>query len=120
MRLWRQLQRVVWAVGITSVVLLATMECLYRATFTRLPPRTVPAQVVSAQGTEAAAIPLLRRMYPWAILRALTAFLRARKGQASPLERFQVPGRAPMEWTWMPRRQPLPQGLRGLSGSAFC
>jgi hypothetical protein len=119
MRYWSQLQRGLWAAGITTVVLLATMECLYRATFTQLPSRghrdAVPVLLAQVAWTaEEAAVPLLRRMLPWKLLRALTAFLRARKGQGSP-ER-----RAPTEWTWLLRTEAPAQGLRGLSESAFC
>jgi len=122
MRLWRQLRRGLWVVGISSVVLLATVECLYRATFTRLPRQphvaTVPALLARTAGTEpGAAGPLLRRMLPWTLLRALTAFLRARKGQAS----LGFEGRAPTESSWLLRPETLPaQGLRGLSAVAFC
>lgn len=121
MKLWRQLRRGLWVVVISSVVLLATVECLYRATFTRLPPlhgNTVPALLAHLAGTEEqATVPLLRRLVPWTLLRALTALLRARKGQVSPA--FE--GRAPTESSWLLRPEALPaQGLRGLSGVAFC
>jgi len=122
MRLWRQIRCGLWAVGISSVVLLATMECLYRATFTRLPlmlqADTVPALVSRTAWTgEGAAVPLLRRMLPWTLLRALTAFLRARRGLASRGPEL----RPPAAWTWMQRPEAqAAQGLRGLSGVAFC
>lgn len=121
MRLWRQLRRGLWVAGISSVVLLATVECLYRATFTRLPPLhgdTVPALLARAAGTEQGpAVPLLRRLMPWTLLRALTALLRARKGQVA----LAFEGRAPTESSWLLRPEALPtQGLRGLSGVAFC
>ncbi len=121
MRLWRQLRRGLWVVGISSVVLLATMECLYRATFTRLPPlhgSTVPALLARTAGTEPGpAVPLLRRLMPWTLLRALTALLRARKSQVA----LSFEGRAPTESSWLLRPEVLPaQGLRGLSGVDFC
>jgi hypothetical protein len=111
-----------WAVGISSLVLVATLECLYRATFTQLPhpPHLGPVPALLARmpwTAEGAAVPMLRRMLPWTLLRALTALLRARKGQVTPA--FE--GRAPTEWTWMLRPEVLSdQGLRGLSGVAFC
>ncbi len=124
MRYWKQLRRGLWAVGITSVVLLATMECLYRATFTRLPlvhGGAEPALLAWTPGTEeGVGVPLLRRMVPWTLLRVLTAVLRARKGQAC----LSPEGPAPTQWTWLLRTQapaPVePQGLRGLPVSAFC
>ena len=122
MRLWREIQRGLWAVGISTVVLLATVECLYRATFTRLPHAlvgdTVPVLLAHTPGTaERGTEPLLRRLMPWTLLRVLTALLKARKGQAAlPYE-----GRRPTEWTWLLRPEgPAAQGLRGLSEVAFC
>jgi hypothetical protein len=122
MRLWRQIQRGLWAVCISSVVLLATMECLYRATFTRLPPTphvgTEPALLARTPWTaKENMVPLLRRMVPWTLLRVLTALLRARKGQVS----LALKGPAPTEWTWLLRTEAVTaQGLRGLSVVAFC
>jgi len=121
MRLWRQLRRGLWVVGISSVVLLATVECLYRATFTRLPSLhgdTVPALLARTAGAEPGhSVPLLRRLMPWTLLRALTALLKARKSQVA----LSFEGRAPTESSWLLRPEALSaQGLRGLSGVDFC
>jgi hypothetical protein len=122
MRLWREILRGLWAVGISSLILLATVEILYRPTFTRLPHTllgdTVPVLLTRPPGmAERGAVPLLRRLMPWTLLRVLTALLKARKGQAA----LSFKGRRPTEWTWLLRPEgPSAQGLRGLSAEAFC
>ncbi|MDY7227747.1 hypothetical protein [Hyalangium rubrum] len=127
MKLWRYIRRVLWAVGISGVVLLATVECLSRATFTRLPqlPPNPPGAAASARLApalgrveERAAAPRVLRVLPWALLRVLTATLRARKGQSRMSEYLLLKGREVTEWTWLlpkmtpaPKAEPLWSGL---------
>lgn len=92
MRLWRYIRRVLWAVGITCVLLLATVECLYRATPPRMPwvpsgPHGAAVSMILAQVPRAvqpgAGLFQLRQLMPWTILRVLTSILRARKSRSS-------------------------------------
>ncbi len=108
MKLWQHIRRVLWAVGITTVLLLATVECLYRATLTHLPMvpphmhgAAVPVLLARAPwiAEEGSMVLQVRRLVPWTLLRVLTAILRARKAQSALSERFRLPKQAELEWT---------------------
>jgi hypothetical protein len=130
-----------WVTGITCVLLLATVECLYRAALTRLPvlpPNLTGAAVpqVLARATWAAeehsAMLRVRGLMPWTILRVLTAVLRARKRPTSSLEGFALANHEARQWLHLvdpalrrdrgldEARPSEPQGLRGLPVSDFC
>jgi hypothetical protein len=106
MKLWQHIRRVLWAVGITTVLLLATVECLYRATLTHLPivpPHmngAVPVLLARAPwiAEEGSMVLQVRRLVPWTLLRVLTAILRARKAQSSSSESPRLPKPVALEW----------------------
>ena len=73
MRLWRHIRRVLWVMSITSLLILATVECLYRAALTRLPllpssvsGMTVPTVLMRATWEEeGSAVLRVRSLMPW-------------------------------------------------------
>ena len=100
------MRRVLWVAGITCVMLMATVECLYRAALTRLPvlPPSVSGaaitrvltQVPGAQ--ESSAMLHVRSLMPWTLLRVLTKVLRARKRPTSSLEGFALTNHSARQW----------------------
>jgi hypothetical protein len=122
MRLWRNIRRVLWVAGITFVLLLATVECLYRATLTRLPllppslnEAAVPKVLAHAPWAAEESSPVLqvRSLMPWTLLRVLTAVLRARKRPTSSLEGFALANHAARQWLHLVEA-PAPRQYRGL------
>lgn len=119
MSLWRHIRQVLWVAGITCVLLMATVECLYRATLTRLPLLSgsesagAAAVLERTPGAEAKDSALLhvRALMPWTLLKVITAVLRARKRDMSSIERFARANLAARRWLHLldpqaPRRNP--------------
>ncbi len=107
MRLWRHIRRVLWAVGITTVLILATVECLYRASLTHLPllpphmnGASVPVLMARATwaAEERSMLLQVRRLVPWTLLRVLTRILRARKGHSGSSPGFRLANQSALEW----------------------
>lgn len=107
MSLWRHIRRFLWVAGITCVLLLATVECLYRAALTRLPlppssasGMAVPTVLMSATWAEeeGSAMLRVRSLMPWTLLKVLTAVLRARKRPTSSLEGFALANHSARRW----------------------
>ena len=100
------MRRVLWVAGITCVMLMATVECLYRAALTRLPPlptavsqAAIPRVMARAQGRdESSAMLQVRGLMPWTLLRVLTKVLRARKRPTSSLEGFALANHSARQW----------------------
>ncbi|KFE60791.1 hypothetical protein [Hyalangium minutum] len=119
MGLWRHIRRFLWVAGITCVLLLATVECLYRAALTRLPllPSSVSGMAVptvlmrATWEEEGPAVLRVRSLMPWTLLKVLTAVLRARKRPTSSLEGFALANHSARRWLHLldaqaPRRYP--------------
>jgi hypothetical protein len=119
MSLWRHIRQGLWVAGIACVLLLATVECLYRATLTRLPllpgdERGGAAAVLEhtpLAAAEGSALLQVRALMPWTLLKVITAVLRARKRDTSSLERFALANHAARRWLHLldpqaPRRNP--------------
>ena len=94
--------------GITTVLILATVECLYRAALTHLPllpphmnRAAVPMLLARATwAAEEGSMALqVRRLVPWTLLRVLTRILRARKGHAASSGGFRLANQAALVWT---------------------
>lgn len=106
MGLWRHIRRFLWVAGITCVLLLATVECLYRAALTRLPlsPSSVSEMAVptvlmrATWEEEGSAVLRVRSLMPWTLLKVLTAVLRARKRPTSSLEGFALANHSARRW----------------------
>lgn len=117
------MQRILWVAGITCVMLLATVECLYRAALTRLP--LLPSDVneaALAQGApqaasaeEGSAMRHVRSLMPWTLLRVLTKVLRARKRPTTSLEGFALANHSARQWLHLLDTQ-APHLHRGLGG----
>jgi hypothetical protein len=115
--------------GITTVLILATVECLYRAALTHLPllpphmnGASVPVLLVRATwAAEGGSMALqVRRLVPWTLLRVLTSILRARKGHSASSGGLRLVNQTALEWILKDWRQLERQGLRGLLSPAFC
>lgn len=130
MSLWRHIRRFLWVAGITCVLLLATVECLYRATLTRLPLLAASERGGAAAllertpgAAEDSALLQVRALMPWTLLKVITAVLRARKRELSSLERFALANHAARRWLhlldtqarcWNPRFELLLSGRGAL------
>lgn len=106
MSLWRHIRRFLWVAGIACVLLLATVECLYRATLNRLPllsggqrgDTAVVLEQTPRMAEEGLALLHVRALMPWTLLKVITAVLRARRRDLSSLERFALANHAARRW----------------------
>jgi hypothetical protein len=103
--------------GITTVLVLATVECLYRAALTHLPllpphvnGAAVPVLLARASwaAEEGSMVLQVRRLVPWTLLRVLTAILRARKGHTASPKGLQFANQAALEWILKVEKQASP------------